>query len=190
MVAASAASAASASPATSGASRWAGAHAAATLALACALGACASACGGPPPPSAPSPLLGKPAPDFRRPALDGVAIDTVSLRGKVTVVKFFAKYCAPCTRTLPAVQALRERRPEIAVVGVSEDEHASDAAELVRTYALTFPVVLDSGNVLSGRFRVSSLPATFVIDSLGVVRWVGGAGQSDDDLARAVAATR
>ena len=154
------------------------------------LGLGAAACGGPPPPSAPSPLLGKPAPDFRRPALGGEAIDTASLRGKVTVVKFFAKYCAPCTRTLPAVQALHAQHPEIAIVGVSEDEHASDAAELVRTYGLTFPVVLDSGNVLSGRFRASSLPVTFVIDSLGVVRWIGGAAQSDEDLARAVASMR
>lgn len=163
---------------------------AAVAALTLSWAAATTACGGPPPPSAPSPLLGKPAPTFRKPALGGEPVNTASLRGKVTVVKFFAKYCAPCMRTLPAMQALHEQRPEIAVVGISEDEHASDAAELVRTYGLTFPVVLDSGNVLSGRFRVSSLPVTFVVDSLGVVRWVGGAAQSDDELARAIAATR
>ncbi len=147
------------------------------------------ACGGPPPPSAPSALLGKPLPDFHRDALSGERVDTAKLRGKVTVVKFFAKYCAPCKKTLPAVQAFHERHPDVAIVGVSEDERAADAQELVSTYHLTFPVVMDSGNALSGRYRANVLPATFVIDSHGVVRWVGNGDHTDDDLVRAIAAT-
>ncbi len=48
----------------------------------------------------------------------------------------------------------------------------------------------DEGNVLSGRFRVSTMPTTFVADSTGVVRWVGGEGQTEDDLRRAIEAAR
>jgi peroxiredoxin len=140
----------------------------------------------PPPASAPSILLGKPLPDVDRRTLSGEKVATRALLGRKVVVKFFAKYCEPCKRTLPAVEALHQRRPEIAFLGVSEDEGPSSAEDVVRTYHLTFPVILDSGNALSGRFRVTDLPITFVADATGVVRWVGGAGTSEQQLVSAI----
>lgn len=141
-----------------------------------------------PPPSAPSPLAQQSLPDFARPTLAGDRIDTEQLRGKVVVIKFFAKYCEPCKRTLPAAQELHEKHPGVAFVGVSEDEYSSDAQALVQSYGLTFPVVHDQGNVLAGRFRVSEMPVTFVVDAQGVVQWIGGPGQGEDDLAAAIEA--
>jgi cytochrome c biogenesis protein CcmG, thiol:disulfide interchange protein DsbE len=141
-----------------------------------------------PPPSAPSPLAQQSVPDFARPTLAGARVDTEQLRGKVVVIKFFAKYCEPCKVTLPAAQKLHQKHPEVAFVGVSEDEYASDAQTLVDGYGLTFPVVHDQGNVLAGRFRVSEMPVTFVVDPQGVVQWIGGPGQDEDDLAAAIAA--
>jgi thiol-disulfide isomerase/thioredoxin len=147
-----------------------------------------AACGskGPPPASHPSPLLSKPVPVFKRPTLDGPAFDVEAVRGKVLVVKFFAKYCEPCKRTLPKVQQLHAERSEVVFVGISEDETEMDARELKERYGLTFPIVHDRGNVLSGRFRVSDLPITFVVGPEGVVKWVGGPEQTEDDLQRAL----
>ena len=143
---------------------------------------------GPPPPTAPSPLVQKELPKFSRASLAGPKVDTEALRGQVVVVKFFAKYCEPCKRTLPAAEALHRKHPEVAFVGISEDEYATDAQSLVQAYGLSFPVIHDQGNVLAGRFRVSEMPVTFVVDGQGVVQWVGGPGQDEDDLAAAIAA--
>jgi peroxiredoxin len=117
-----------------------------------------AACGGPakpagPPPSTQSSLLGKPAPAFKRDAIDGTRVEVASA-GKVVVVKFVAKYCEPCIRTLPAIEKLHARRPEILIVGVSEDERESEARELVATYKITFPIVHDNQQVLAARYRV------------------------------------
>lgn len=139
------------------------------------------------PPSAPSPLAGKPLPSIKRRTLGGEHLDSSAFAGRVVVVKFFADYCAPCKKTLPAAQALAREHPEVAFIGISEDEHASTAAELVRRYSLSFPVIHDSGQVLSGRFRVNAMPATFVAGRDGLVRWVGGESQSEAELADAVA---
>jgi peroxiredoxin len=126
-------------------------------------------------------------PEFRRPTLMGAVVDTKQLKNRVVVVKFFAKYCEPCKATLPAVQKFYERRHETAfVVGIAVDEHEEDSRQLVSSYGLTFPVVFDRENVLAGRFRVQDLPATFVIDKGGVVRWVGGPERSADELVRAI----
>lgn len=51
-------------------------------------------------------------------------------------------------------------------------------------------VVHDAGNVLSGRYRVTELPVTFVIDPAGRIRFVGTAAESEEDLGGAIAAAR
>jgi len=128
----------------------------------------------PPPASFPSPLLGKELPSVRGNTVSGETMKPQDLQGRPVVIKFFAKYCEPCKRTLPSAQRSHVRRGDVLFVGISEDEMVSDAQQLVRAYGLTFPVIHDRDNVLSGRFRVSDLPVTFVVDRCGVVRYVLG----------------
>jgi peroxiredoxin len=137
------------------------------------------------PRSSPSHLLGQASPALRGRTPIGEVIDLSSTAGRVLVVEFFAAYCGPCRRSLPGVQALHRRRPELAVVGVSLDESPALAQEVVRRYGLTFPVVHDGGHVLAGRFRVAELPASFVVDRQGRVAWAGGGDQPEDALPRA-----
>lgn len=148
------------------------------------------ACGSSPtlPPSAASPIVGKPLPDFKRRTLAGSDLDTTELRGRTVVVKFFAEYCEPCMRTLPAAQALAAEHPEVVIIGVSEDERRSTAKALVDRFGITFPVVHDPDQILAGRFRVTQMPATFVASKTGAVRWFGGPEQSESQLAQAVSA--
>jgi cytochrome c biogenesis protein CcmG/thiol:disulfide interchange protein DsbE len=150
----------------------------------------AVACGGRPagyPASPDHPLYGKPLPQIHhRATLDGQPLDSEQLAGKPVLVKFFADYCIPCRETLPAAERIHEAHPDVVFLGIDEDESAETAQSLARRYGLTFPVVHDEGNVLSGRFRVSSLPTTFVADRHGVVRWVGADGQTEEDLRSAV----
>ena len=138
----------------------------------------------PPPPSAPSPLLSKATPDFTRPALDGSRVETATLRGRVVLIDFFAEHCVPCVKSLPVIEALHRAQPNLAVVGVSEDDGADGARRMVARHGLTFPVVHDPEHALAGRYRVIELPATFVVDARGVVRWHGAV--EDENQVRAV----
>ena len=156
-------------------------------------GACAHA-PEPPPPSAPSPLLGRELPAFRRPTVQGPVFDTAAAhaRGRVLVVDFFAAYCRPCQRALPALEAFHEAHPDVEIVGISLDDGPEGAVAMINRHHLTFPVVHDTEHVLAGRFRVSELPVSFVADPSGRVIWAAGpaqaASQSDDALPRAVTA--
>jgi cytochrome c biogenesis protein CcmG/thiol:disulfide interchange protein DsbE len=146
---------------------------------------CLAACGGGAlPPSAQSPLLEKPMPTIQRRAIDGRSVDTAG-RGPI-VVKFFAKYCEPCKKTLPAAERLSHEHPNVAFLGVALDEYEADVQEMVKSYGLTFPIIHDRANALAGRFRVDELPRTFVVDKAGTVRWVGGSKQTESDLEAAV----
>lgn len=147
-------------------------------------------CGPPSYPAAvPHALLGRALPELHHiRALGGQKLDAADLAGHPVVVKFFAQYCAPCMVTLPEAERIHHDHADVIFLGVDEDEGAEAAQALVARFGLTFPVVHDTSNVLSGRFRVATLPATFVADRSGVVQWVGGEGQTGDDLERAVAA--
>jgi thiol-disulfide isomerase/thioredoxin len=163
----------------------------ALVALVLVLGACGATM---PPSYARNPLSPngtetKPLPAIKRPTVDGHSFDTAAARGKVTVVKFFAKYCEPCKTSLPWFERFARDNPDVVVVGIAEDERESDVREIIQTFGLTFPVVHDGGNALSGRFRVTEMPITFVADPLGRIRWVGGPGQTEADLSAAVSAS-
>jgi peroxiredoxin len=147
--------------------------------------ACASA--PPPPASSANRLLGEPLPAFERRTVQGGKVASDPARGLV-VVDFFAEYCRPCQRSLPALEALHRARPELAIVGVSLDEDVIATRRTILRHGITFPVVHDPQHVLAGRFRVADLPICFLSDRGGRVRWVGGPEQPHGALARAVAA--
>lgn len=161
------------------------------LSLAAAIVLCV-ACVTPPraPPSSRSGLLGREVPEFRRPTVQGGAVSTEALRGRVWVIEFFASWCKPCVPRLAAAQRLRAEFPDVEVVGISVDESHVEALKQVLRHRLQFPVVHDEGNVLSSRLRVSTLPTAIVIARDGRVAWVGGPEQEEHTLRLAVRALR
>jgi hypothetical protein len=58
-----------------------------------------------PPPSSASRMLDAPLPAFHRPTVQGGTFDSTATAGKVLVIDFFAAYCRPCQRKLPALEA-------------------------------------------------------------------------------------
>lgn len=139
------------------------------------------------PRSAAHPLLGGPLPEIHHgKTLDGRALAGTEFVGKPVVVKFFADYCEPCKKSLPEAERVHASHPALVFVGVDEDEAVETAAAVAQRFGLTFAVVHDRGNVLAARFRVRTMPMTFVADAAGVIRWVGDERQTEEDLTRAV----
>jgi peroxiredoxin len=160
-------------------------HSAWLAALLCSCGQAAL-----PPPSAPSALLEKPAPSIERRALDGSTVSSAALRGRPVLIEFFAEHCKPCLKSLPALAELSASAPELVIVGVSEDEDEATAVRLKADLGLAFTVIHDRDHVLAGRYRVVDLPATFVLDPRGNVRWYGDRPHDAAELERVVELTR
>ena len=150
-----------------------------------------AACGGADlPPSAPSALTDKNAPPLNVTAMDGREVRDMRLRGKITIVTFFSKQCLACERWTPAVELIGREERDVNVVGVAQDEFEADARDLVTNWRLSFPVVHDKGRAVSTRFGAGELPTTVLVDSVGIVRWVGGPAQTDADLRKAIEVLR
>jgi peroxiredoxin len=104
--------------------------------------------------------------------------------GKVTVVDFWSTFCEPCTKAMPELERLwRASDPaEVQIVGVAVDDEPGAVRQMIPALGVTFPMVIDSAEILSGLYKVGgSVPATFVIDRQGRLRFFSGGGDGDVD---------
>ncbi len=149
-------------------------------ALACAPGAAAlliAGCGpGAIPPSMPHPLAGNAAPAFETESTDDDYVSVPAAGAtRVTVLDFWASWCAACSQTIPALDAIwRDHKAHgVMVIGVSVDEAEGAADARARQLGASFPIVSDPWQRIAGSYGVAQVPLTFVIDGQGRVRWVG-----------------
>jgi|GEM_PF-373559 len=125
----------------------------------------------PPPEMAVSPYPQNAAPDFTLSQLEGGSLTLSSLRGKPTLINFWATWCPPCRRELPALQAAYTTyQADIGFVAVNVKEDPTTVTALVQELGLTFPIALDSdGQVSNIAYEVRGLPTTVFVDANGVV---------------------
>lgn len=116
-------------------------------------------------------------------------------KGKVTVVDFWATWCAPCRDSMPRVQRLWQeyapRGVELYSVNTDDESPRRKPAieEFLRQYGLSFPVVLDDADkTASDAFRIANLPTMLVIDREGRVVWnrIGAISASGERELRSV----
>ena len=127
----------------------------------------------------PLPSIGHPAPDFTLTTLDGNSFD-LSTHNKPIVLNFWATWCGPCRRELPALQATTERyEGEVLVVGVDQGEDAQIVQSYVDELGLTFVVPMDMDHAVADSYNVRGMPTTFFIDSEGIIQqtWSGEMNQ-------------
>ena len=134
---------------------------------------------------------GQPAPGFTLLTLDGGRASLTDHRDKLVVLNFWATWCQPCTVEMPSLEALWQRYRDrgLIVVGVCVDRGAPKALlePYVRNLKLTFPILLDPDSKTSDRWRVTALPATFLVRPGGEVAGVAmGAREWNSDEMRAL----
>lgn len=117
-------------------------------------------------------LTGKDAPSFSLADVMGKQVSLKSLGGRVIVLNFWATWCAPCKVEMPSLNELHRRYRDkgLVVVAIAVDDSWEPVRKFLDTVPLDFPVLLDSGAVVSRDYKVYAFPTTFIIDNKGVVR--------------------
>jgi cytochrome c-type biogenesis protein len=119
--------------------------------------------------------VGAPAPPYRTVSLGGDSVSLAAFRGKTVLLNVWATWCHPCRDEIPELQAIHERYQSrgLELVGVSIDADGMDAAirEFMRDFRMTYPIWRDPDERVSTEFLVVGVPATFLIDRDGVLRW-------------------
>jgi cytochrome c biogenesis protein CcmG/thiol:disulfide interchange protein DsbE len=117
---------------------------------------------------------GQPAPALLGPTLDGKTFDLSAIKGKVTVVYFWATYAAACRYELPTIEAIwrKYHSAGMELIAVAGDlPRAKAEVKQVMGY-FSFPAAM-LGALTKNEFgNPTTLPIAYVIDKQGVIQAV------------------
>jgi peroxiredoxin len=125
------------------------------------------------------PVLPRPAPNFALKNLTGETVVFEKYRGKVVLLDFWATWCKPCVKSMPALQKLHEQfaAKDFSVWGISTDENGKKVVEpFIKKHKITYPILLDAEeNPAWDAYKVKVIPMMFLVDRKGqiVKQWVG-----------------
>lgn len=120
----------------------------------------------------PSVMIGKPAPDFDIPLLkkEKARFKTDDFKGRVTLVNFFASWCAACRTEHPFLSQLSGQG--FALVGIDYKDKPQDGLKWLARHGDPYDVAAQD---IDGRvgidFGVYGVPESYLIDKAGVIRF-------------------
>jgi thiol-disulfide isomerase/thioredoxin len=118
-------------------------------------------------------LAGRAAPNFELVSLDGGSIRLSSMRGRIVFLNFWATWCEPCKREMPAFQRfMQEQAGDKAVIlAVNIGDKPEDIQKFLDDNGVSgIPVLLDTEYRAQTAYSANLFPTTFVIDPAGIVR--------------------
>ena len=121
----------------------------------------------------PSPLIGKPAPDFTLPLLQqpDKTFSQKDMLGKVWILNVWASWCAPCIAEHPVVTELA-KEGAAPVVGLNYKDARESALPWLKRHGDPFYLtVSDVAGNIGIDYGVYGVPETYVIDRRGVIRF-------------------
>jgi len=126
------------------------------------------------------------APNFTWQDAKGKPASFDQFHKKVTVLNFWATWCGPCRREIPDLEAIHKEygNKGVQVIGVSLDQGPAikeDVKKFVDDYKMTYPVVIDNGDLQQMYGNIRAIPTTFIIDKDGkiVERLIGMRSKED-----------
>jgi len=138
------------------------------------------------------PRVGNPAVEYPAATLGGDTVTLASLKGDVVLLNLWATWCVPCRQETPYLEQIYQEQKDrgFQVVGISMDmgDAADDVARFVEAYGVTYTILHDPQMRGLDLYQAPGLPATFMIDRDGILRWVryGPILEGDADFLRAL----
>jgi protein-disulfide isomerase/peroxiredoxin/uncharacterized membrane protein len=113
--------------------------------------------------------------DFAGPRVDGGApFGTEQLRGKPFIMTFWATWCEPCKKELPALAEAATQYGDqgLQVIGINVDADPEKTRAFLADNPLPFPVILDTDKAIMDTFqsRNGGVPLTFWVQRDGRIR--------------------
>ena len=121
----------------------------------------------------PSPLIGKPAPDFKVALLSDPAkqLSPADLRGKVWLFNVWASWCASCRQEHEVLLDL-SKQGGVLIYGMDYKDQPGDAQAVLNRYGNPYvETVVDLDGRVGINYGVYGVPETYLIDKNGIIRY-------------------
>ena len=119
-----------------------------------------------------SDLLNKSIPIFSSTNLynDSENLESNNLKGKYTLINFFASWCAPCRVEHHLFFEIKKQKPDLYILGFSHKDDPSDSKKYLEEEGNPYSFVgLDQDGKIAFEFGVFGLPETFLINNKGKI---------------------
>lgn len=116
--------------------------------------------------------VGQPAPALTVTTFDGDVFDLgdhISMGRGPVLLNLWASWCEPCKREFPALSEYAATTPGVTVVGVAVQDQRDAARAFATEMDPRFLVGWDDDGSVRDAYPTFGLPATFLIDSQGIV---------------------
>lgn len=133
----------------------------------------------------PKVLADAPMIDFTLTSLDGDPVSLSDYNGRIVFLNFWATWCIPCKKELPAFQEFQAQQPPDgpAILAVDVAETPEQVRAFLDEFGVTgLTVLLDPDMTASDSYGIFNMPTTFVIDRNGVVSYIKYGETTIDDL--------
>jgi thiol-disulfide isomerase/thioredoxin len=104
-------------------------------------------------------------------------VEFSSFSGRIVLLNFWATWCEPCEREMPAMERLYQALPreDFELVAVAIDDKEEDVRAFQERYQLSFPILLDLDQAVYAEYQTMGVPESLLIDRDGriVERYVG-----------------
>ena len=101
--------------------------------------------------------------------MDGTTVSIKDYAGQSVLLHFWATWCPICELQKGSVQAISEDYPVITIASWSEGRTA--VKSYMQEHQLTFPTVLDNNGALAQKFGLKGVPASFILDPEGEIKF-------------------
>ena len=131
-----------------------------------------------------SPEVGKTAPALEAKTIDGKKFVLSDAAGKVVLINFWASWCSPCRKEMPAMETYYQKYKDkgVRILAISMDDPEDDAKVRAVMQAYSYPAAFQRDADYSDFGRIWRMPMTFIIDRHGILRKDGGVGPPSIDL--------
>ena len=125
-------------------------------------------------------LDGQLAPALKVRDMDGQTFDIQEHRGHWIFVHFWASWCGPCRKELPAIETLIESSKgtdlQFVLVNTAEDEDT--IFEFIGRFSPNLHTYMDPDGLITEIWQPRGLPTTFFIDPEGRMQYLALGGQA------------
>lgn len=123
---------------------------------------------------------GDAAPDFTATLVDGSEFKMSDHKDDVVILNFFASWCGPCMREMPAFDMLKkDEYSNLSILCVNCEEDKTTVDALVENHGFTFPIAYDEDGTIGAKYPSEGIPYTLIIKN-GVIEKIFLGAQDAD----------
>jgi thiol-disulfide isomerase/thioredoxin len=105
----------------------------------------------------------------------------------VMVVNFFASWCTPCIKEMPAFEQVHGRMQDlIAFVGINTGEQIESGQRIIQQTGITYDVLRDQTGALTQQYEILNMPSTLFVDANGTIVRVHTGELSESELEQTI----